>query len=249
MDTSMLRTLTVRGVLFGTITDCGETIPLKAWENVTWKSSIAGWEQLAFSSVTKAESSEDISAEDLNTSDHSWSDYVNSELESLSRKLDAKTSAKAILTFPYLQILLGFVNHLFSHAMPSTGMAGENRPDKVLVNWLKIYLACQGKIPWPKTGKNDSNELVSMLASRMTGWKFATTKLGFWASVPDAAVVGDCLGLISGADLPLLLRRTSRTQNTFQLVGPSFVRGMIFREVWGELKKAGVLKLRDFTLV
>ncbi|PKK54780.1 hypothetical protein CI102_290 [Trichoderma harzianum] len=63
--------------------------------------------------------------------------------------------------------------------------------------------------------------------------RLARTKKGYLAVVPSQSSVGDQISLYEGGKFPFVVRpRTG--QGTKQLVGPCYVRGIMYGEAWDQ---------------
>ena len=79
----------------------------------------------------------------------------------------------------------------------------------------------------PESFKNEkaSTDFGQAIASTSMRQRFCTTENGHLGKVPANARVGDDICVLFGGPVPFLLRRSSETENTFELVGDCFVHG------------------------
>jgi hypothetical protein len=102
-----------------------------------------------------------------------------------------------------------------------------------------------GLVDYPQVPKITDSERTAMLESwgkksarydaflRLTllpNRRLARTIRGYLCLVPSAAEVGDSVMILSGCSTPLVLRRVKSRENSFNVVGDSYVHGAMFGE-------------------
>jgi hypothetical protein len=74
---------------------------------------------------------------------------------------------------------------------------------------------------------------------------FFATKGGYYGTAPSSIQFGDSLVLVSGLQVPLIMRAVGEGQSEFKLLGPAYVQGVMYGEVWPR----GENQLKEFTIV
>jgi len=69
------------------------------------------------------------------------------------------------------------------------------------------------------------------LLSRLVGWKFCTSRKGYYGTVPAAAEAGDLICVLHGCCVPVILRKTPSLADHFVLIGAAYVHGIMDGEV------------------
>lgn len=67
-------------------------------------------------------------------------------------------------------------------------------------------------------------------------YRFAVTKLGYFALLPQEAREGDTIALLQGGNVPFVLRQTiqSHEKIAWEVIGPCYVHGLMYGEQWKE---------------
>jgi hypothetical protein len=101
-----------------------------------------------------------------------------------------------------------------------------------------------GNFSWYETSlaNGDWERFEDRVAGTMSGRKFFITKDGRFGLGPLLLQDGDICCVLMGCRMPLVIRPTS-TPSHFKLVGPSYIRGVMY----GEAVKARVESLSDLT--
>ncbi|KAL9619119.1 MAG: hypothetical protein Q9160_006208 [Pyrenula sp. 1 TL-2023] len=115
--------------------------------------------------------------------------------------------------------------------------ASEREPNKKFVNGLAAQVSSmivtRGIIP----GSEPSLWIVLleliMLTAPTYRRRMAETDMGFFALVPEGTEAGDKIVILEGGNLPLVMRDT-KGEGVFELVGESYVHGIMFGEAWDE---------------
>jgi hypothetical protein len=74
---------------------------------------------------------------------------------------------------------------------------------------------------------------------------FLATESGYYGTAPATIERGDHVVLVSGFQIPLIMRPTGEGADHYKLLGPAFVHGMMHGELWPE----GEGDLMDLTIV
>jgi hypothetical protein len=85
-------------------------------------------------------------------------------------------------------------------------------------------------------GQSYANRALAEIPLFMFGRKFCLTEKGYIGLVPAGSIIGDRIGIFSGASTPHVLRRvnekTQISSNVFQLVAECYMHGMMDGEMW-----------------
>ncbi|KAI1094358.1 hypothetical protein F5B19DRAFT_490478 [Rostrohypoxylon terebratum] len=83
-------------------------------------------------------------------------------------------------------------------------------------------------VVWDK----ESVGYASLLDDNLLGWKFVVTKRNLFGVVPGNARVGDLVSIISGGDVPFLLRKPESQMDSlrYKLIGGCYIHGMMLGE-------------------
>ncbi|KAI4141698.1 MAG: hypothetical protein L6R39_005221 [Caloplaca ligustica] len=92
--------------------------------------------------------------------------------------------------------------------------------------------------------KNQEFSLAEVLSMRLEGRALAMTESGFLSLVPAEARVDDLIALVSGSELPLILRPS---QDGFSFIGQAYVHGIMDGEVWS-LVEDGSIPLKEISI-
>ncbi|KAI1321274.1 heterokaryon incompatibility protein-domain-containing protein [Xylariaceae sp. FL0255] len=78
---------------------------------------------------------------------------------------------------------------------------------------------------------NGGDRVFATATERTLYRRLARTKKGYLALVPGQSAIGDQISLFKGCQMPLVTQATPR-KNTHKLIGPTFVHGIMYGEVW-----------------
>ncbi|KAI1260847.1 heterokaryon incompatibility protein-domain-containing protein [Xylariaceae sp. FL1019] len=91
------------------------------------------------------------------------------------------------------------------------------------------FTAISGSISSAAFNYND--RVFATATEKTLGRRLARTRKGYLAVVPSQSTVGDQISLFEGGKVPFVTRRTQH-QGKHQLIGPSYVHGIMYGEAW-----------------
>jgi hypothetical protein len=112
-----------------------------------------------------------------------------------------------------------------------------------IMNYQYIEGRSENKVVFGAMPENDRDFLMRIMGS-VAGRCFCIVEVGTEKRVglvPERALVGDSLAIVSGAPVPFVLREAenivSGTRQTYRLVGDAYITGVMMGELAQELKK------------
>jgi hypothetical protein len=77
------------------------------------------------------------------------------------------------------------------------------------------------------TARQRSSNYIAALGGILESWRFVITKKGYAGMVPNLTRQGDTVSIIKGGQVPFVLRESALRVGTFQLVGESYIHGIM----------------------
>jgi hypothetical protein len=100
-------------------------------------------------------------------------------------------------------------------------------------------------MPRPFVENEKLGHEATLWAMRLLAWRrLVTTDKGYLGLVPAAMVAGDCIAVVPGCSVPLVLRRE---KEMFRVIGECYVHGIMSGEVMALLER-GDAEMKDITL-
>ncbi|KAM0263718.1 hypothetical protein ACHAQJ_001032 [Trichoderma viride] len=100
-------------------------------------------------------------------------------------------------------------------------------------------------MPMPFGDNEKLGHEACLWAMRLLAWRrLVTTDKGYLGLVPAATLAGDCIAVVPGCSIPLVLRRE---EEMFRVIGECYVHGIMLGEVMA-LLDGGDVEMTDITL-